>query len=174
MIRIVQYITTRIESFRWFKFNISKANTQEVRHVAPFGIDAVPVKDMMAVFAKTKMKGKGIIFGILNTNNSAGEGEVRIYSLDADLVEQIYLHVKADGTIEIGGDGDNAVRHSKNAEVIAEIQDDIADLKTVFSGWTPIPEDGGAALKTAAATWSGTPLEKDIEDAKVDEVKLPS
>ena len=29
----------------------------------------------------------------------------------------------------------------------------VNDLVTVFSGWTPVANDGGAALKTAAATW---------------------
>jgi hypothetical protein len=33
------------------------------------------------------------------------------------------------------------------------IETDINTLKTVFSSWAPVANDGGAALKTAAATW---------------------
>lgn len=33
------------------------------------------------------------------------------------------------------------------------IEQDLNTLKTVFSGWTPVANDGGAALKAAAATW---------------------
>lgn len=36
---------------------------------------------------------------------------------------------------------------------INTIEDDLNDLKQVFSTWVPTPNDGGAALKGAAATW---------------------
>ena len=37
------------------------------------------------------------------------------------------------------------------------IENDLNDIKQVFStSWTPVPNDGGAALKTAAATWAGS------------------
>jgi hypothetical protein len=52
-----------------------------------------------------------------------------------------------------------------------KIENDINALKTSFSGWTPVPNDGGAALKTAAATWYSTALtptqQIDIENTKV-------
>lgn len=38
------------------------------------------------------------------------------------------------------------------------IEDDINDLKTAISGWVPIPNDGGGALKTATASWYGSSL----------------
>jgi hypothetical protein len=38
------------------------------------------------------------------------------------------------------------------------IESDINDLKTAFAGWVPVPSDGGAALKTALATWYTSPL----------------
>lgn len=34
----------------------------------------------------------------------------------------------------------------------------IQDLQTAFTTWTPVPNDGGAALKTAAATFLADPL----------------
>lgn len=42
---------------------------------------------------------------------------------------------------------------------INELENEINDLKTIFStSWTPVPNDGGAALKTAAASWSASPI----------------
>lgn len=38
------------------------------------------------------------------------------------------------------------------------IESDINDLKTAFSTWVTVPQDGGAALKTATATWFAAPL----------------
>jgi hypothetical protein len=38
------------------------------------------------------------------------------------------------------------------------IENDINSLKTSLAGWTPVPQDGGAALKAAAGTWFGKTL----------------
>jgi hypothetical protein len=50
------------------------------------------------------------------------------------------------------------------------IESDINDLKTAFTTWVTVPQDGGAALKTATATWYATPLietiDSDIENTK--------
>lgn len=54
---------------------------------------------------------------------------------------------------------------------INTIEDDINNLKTAMSGWTPTPQDGGAALKTAVTTWATQQITKtkksDIEDDKI-------
>lgn len=38
------------------------------------------------------------------------------------------------------------------------IENDLNAIKTVFTAWVPAPGDGGAALKTAAATWAAQQL----------------
>jgi hypothetical protein len=52
-----------------------------------------------------------------------------------------------------------------------KIEQDVNNLKNVFSSWVTSPGDGGAALKTAAATWYGqqlTPTHKsDLENEKI-------
>lgn len=54
---------------------------------------------------------------------------------------------------------------------INTIEKDINALKKVFSGWTPAPQDGGAALKGAASSWAGQTLtltqRRDYENEKV-------
>ena len=51
------------------------------------------------------------------------------------------------------------------------VESDLNNLKTVLSTWVPVPNDGGAALKTAAASWAGqtlTPTQaSDLENNKV-------
>lgn len=39
---------------------------------------------------------------------------------------------------------------------LAGLSDQVQALKAVLSGWTPVANDGGAALKTALATWLST------------------
>lgn len=57
-------------------------------------------------------------------------------------------------------------------EKLNNIEQDINDLKTIFSTtWIVVPSDGGAALKAAAATWAGIPLvetqQEEIENIKI-------
>lgn len=51
------------------------------------------------------------------------------------------------------------------------IQDDINNLKNAITAWTPAPQDGGAALKTATSQWAAQQINKtkqaDIEDTKI-------
>lgn len=51
------------------------------------------------------------------------------------------------------------------------IEQDINNLKSVFSSWTPVPNDGGAALKTASTSWYSQQLQPtqaaDIENQKI-------
>lgn len=54
---------------------------------------------------------------------------------------------------------------------INAIQTDINNLKTAFNSWVTVPNDGGAALKTAAASWAGSSLPalnvNDIQNDKI-------
>jgi hypothetical protein len=65
------------------------------------------------------------------------------------------------------------------AQLVAKIntlEKDLNTLKTAFSTWTPVPDDGGAALKAAAATWSGDEItltqRTDLENTSVTHGKL--
>ena len=52
-----------------------------------------------------------------------------------------------------------------------DLRSDLNTLKTAFSSWIPAPNDGGAALKTASASWAGqtlTPVQsEDLQNKKV-------
>ncbi|MBD5230329.1 MAG: hypothetical protein HDS69_09920 [Bacteroidales bacterium] len=51
------------------------------------------------------------------------------------------------------------------------IENDINNLKNIFASWVVAPQDGGAALKTAATSWAGVQLSttrrNDYENIKV-------
>jgi len=74
--------------------------------------------------------------------------------------------------LELNGDNNGGlVISQKVADEINEIKQDLNALKTVFNAWVVAPSDGGAALKSAAATWSGNNLSpavaSDWENKKV-------
>lgn len=73
-------------------------------------------------------------------------------------------------TINQGNNG-GLVNISQLTQKLNNIENDINTLKDIFAGWTPFAQDGGAALKTAAATWAGQRLtttnDNDYEDDKI-------
>ena len=70
-----------------------------------------------------------------------------------------------------GGDLGGLVKIEKLTEKINTIERDLNKLKGVFSAWTTVAQDGGAALKTAAADWASQTLTEtqtgDYEDTKI-------
>ena len=172
---LVTVISTKVEGFkRKIKFlRLGKSDIQETAEVSPFGIDSNPVKDLIAVYAPTLQQGKAVIIGYINKNQLADVGETRLFSTDAQGDLQTFIHLKNDGTIEMGGAADFMVRYTQMAASVNELKNDLTNLKAAFTGWVPVPTDGGLALKVTSATWFGTPLVQDISNAKIAEIKTP-
>ena len=71
-----------------------------------------------------------------------------------------------------GGGNGGLINIESLVDKINAIEKDINNLKNVFkTTWTPVAQDGGAALKTAAATWASQSITQtqtaDIEDTTV-------
>lgn len=71
-----------------------------------------------------------------------------------------------------GGQNGGLINIESLVKKINTLEKDINNLKNVFSkSWTPVAQDGGAALKTAAATWAGQSIKEtlaaDIEDTTI-------
>ena len=60
----------------------------------------------------------------------------------------VALKIDADGTVHLGGAAGEAVA------MAALVKGNLDALKTIFDAWSPVPNDGGAALKTALAGWT--------------------
>lgn len=170
---IIKIISSKVsQGKRLVKFlRYGKSDTQETKEIAPFGVDSHAPKGTAGLYLETTQRGKPVVVGYINKNQVAGSGELRMYSVDSNGDVVSYIHFKSDGTIEFDGTTDNLSRHSQIAASVNEIKDDINDLKTLISGWVPVATDGGAALKTALATYIATPLVENINDAKIDEIK---
>jgi hypothetical protein len=85
--------------------------------------------------------------------------------------QALKILVNCDNIIFNNGTLGGLVIVQNNVDRLNKIENDINSLKNVFSGWTPVPNDGGAALKSAASTWFSqqlTPTQKtDIENTKI-------
>lgn len=75
------------------------------------------------------------------------------------------------GVVFNGGDNGGLVQAAQLTQRINAIEQDINSLKQVFATWQAVPQDGGSALKVAAATWMTSPLtttkRSDYENTKV-------
>lgn len=139
------------------------AKTADV--VSDFGDDSSPLKDMIAVYGKTSESGDSIIVGYLNSNQISQPGEKRIFSLKEDGSLSFAIHLKNDGTCEIGGDVDNAVRYSKLEEAFNELK---SDMNTFIDSYNLHQHPAnGLAPPTVIAVESTA----DITGAKIDEIK---
>lgn len=82
------------------------------------------------------------------------------------------FELKDDGTMWLNGDNfGSLLKIQETVNRINVLEDDLNTIKGVFAGWTPTPNDGGAALKAAASTWAGQQITKttvsDLENNKV-------
>jgi len=81
------------------------------------------------------------------------------------------LEMTDEGITLNGGNLGGLVKVVALTERLNAIERDLNTLKTAFSGWTPVAQDGGAALKTAAATWYAQTLtetqQADIENQDI-------
>ena len=97
---------------------------------------------------------------------------VTVGSLSGDLSQLVVLQVDHIETIVInGGNLGGLINIEQLTSNLNAIEDDINNLKNVMTSWTPAPQDGGAALKSAITAWAGQPLTKsergDYEDETV-------
>lgn len=71
----------------------------------------------------------------------------------------------------MGGQMGGLVKVEELVKKLNAVEKDLNSLKQVFQGWVTVPQDGGAALKTAATTWATRQLtetqKSDIENEKV-------
>lgn len=126
-----------------------------------FGDDSQPLKNMTAIYARTAINSEPVIVGYINTNQIALEGEKRLFSQKPDGSLSFAIHLKNNGTCEIGGNAHNAVRFSPLKSGI-DAKDNLINVEL-------------AKIATAIGSLGGSyvvaPVSTDITSSKIDEVK---
>ena len=95
--------------------------------------------------------------------------EAQVVVKDTDTASIV---VNEDGIVMNGGGLHGLVKVESMTQRLNLIEDDINKLKQSFMSWTPVPQDGGAALKGGVASWAGKQLAKTkVKDTENERVK---
>ncbi len=95
------------------------------------------------------------------------EGAVVLVALDSPTTG--YVVGTSRGRLVLnGGELGAMVSIGPLVDAINAIKKDLNDLKTAFKGWTPTPQDGGAALKSATSQWAADTLSSTATDDLAD------
>ena len=173
MLNFVKIISSEKDSLarRVIKFfRYGNSDVQTAIESAPHGIDSVPFKDLVGVYAKTSSSGKTALIGYLIKDRLADVGETRLFSTDEQGGLQTYIWLKNDATIEIGGGTDNMVRFSELETAFNQLKQDFNTFVTAtYNTHTHI--SAAPASPTATPLPVGTSSSADISGAKIDEIK---
>lgn len=174
MVTLVKTIATKLEdAYRHIKVQVmGKNDIQTPAEALPYGIDSNPVKDLVAVYAASSVKGEPVILGYLQKNRLAEVGALRLYATDDAGAEQNYIYLRADGTIEFGGSADNMVRYSELERAFNELKEDYNNFLTAFNAHVhPTPAGPSSPPTPVPGAIPASPSAADITPAKIDEIK---
>lgn len=106
----------------------------------------------------------------------AGSGILLVPAVDSKVVVQmindvegvVVMYSDLESIQFLDGSFGGLIKIEDLVDKINTIEQDLNTLKSAFSSWVTVPNDGGAALKTATASWAGqsiTPTQvADIEN----------
>ena len=127
-------------------------DVQSVEHFCQNGEQSEPLDDSTVLVLELNPTWKIAIAinDLVNIDEDLERGEKKIYAVDSsnNIVSSIYL--KNSGVVEVG-DGDQFVALANKVDTF------ISDIVDLLTGWTVAPNDGGAALQSAANILWGTP-----------------
>lgn len=162
MIRIVKQNESIIErGYRLLKtFGRSKADVSTSYMVSSWGDDSQPIIGSDMVHSETATDDT-VILGVINKSNIAKVGEKRIYSTDDSGNVVVAIYLKNDGTIEIAGNSDNAVKYSELNNSITGL---VNDINTEFNKIS-------LAIAAVGGAYTVTPITIDLSSAKNETIK---
>lgn len=122
------------------------------------------------------------LYGVKLSADGSNSGILIVPKVDTYVVvstihndgNQNYLALvgEVDEIIMRGGSLGGLVKVQDLTDKLNALEKDLNSLKQVFTAWQPVAQDGGAALKAAAATWSGDQItETKKEDLENDKIK---
>jgi len=142
---------------------VQEYGVKTAKVTANYGDDSQPLKNMTAIYSPTAVNSEPVIIGYINTNQVAQEGEKRIFSQSLDGSLSFAIHLKTNGTCEIGGSVDNAVRFSalEGSLTSSNIELNVELVKIQ------------ASILALGGSYAHEPVTINISSSKIDQIKTP-
>jgi hypothetical protein len=172
--QLTKIISTEIDKVarrvvKFLRFGLK--DTQTALQVGPYGVDAHPIKDMIALYGPTSEKGDTVIIGYINKNALAAIGEHRIFSTDADGAVKTFIWLKNDGAMQLGGTAKNLVRFQELEDGFNQLRDDLNSFIQQYNTFAVAYIPGGPSVVGSPPTApQGTASNANITGAKIDEI----
>lgn len=164
--KLLSVLSTSLDKFsrRVVKAWNGRSDTRTAKQYGPYGVDSNPVNGMIALYTRTELDGKEAIIGYLNKNCMAQPGELRLFSTDQNGTFKGYTWLKADGSLELNGNADNAVRYAAlNTALQSEVNAINSELGKIAAGLNAI----------VPGSYTVLPVTLNISAAKILTVKTP-
>jgi hypothetical protein len=145
-------------------------NVRTVYNSQPFGIDSTPKKNFKGVVIDTASTGESVLIGLLNQEVKTEEGEIRLYSIKANDTESFYVYLKKDGTCEIGGNTNFAVKFNELKTEFNKLKTDHNNFLTEYKlhVHTGVTTGAGSSGTTTSIQIAN---DSNIDNAKNDKIK---
>lgn len=148
----------------------SEDDIQSVEYMTHTGDNSIPVIGSVVTILQAGSSWKIAIASkdTSDFDDTLKEGDRYLYSKD----KASYIKILSDGTIQINGDVDNAVRYSALETAYNTLKTDLNNLISTFNAHVhPFVGVGpGNPGTTSTSATPGTPSTGDISGAKIDEV----
>ncbi len=158
------------EAFRYIKYSIWKDSPEEMQAAQPWGYDARPVKDAIALVVETAETGEAKVIGYVfkGALQALAVGEVQVYSTDANGAKKAFMHLKNTGVMQLSGDTIELNGNANHATQYEALNTELQSFKTAIQ-----TELAAIALGVAAGGGSYTPgtLTLNLNSAKLTTVK---
>lgn len=181
MIALIRYISSSIaDGLRRITVSrYGKYDTCETTEIAPPGYDAQPVPGQQGIYSDTSAYDTTIVFGYVNTNQKAAEGERRIYSTDNNGVLQYNVWLRNTGEVLLG-ESDNPEDYTNNLvkynQLSTSLDNEAGQINTNFTQIaTAIATLASAlGLPPTPPLYTPTTVAADITTSKADKIKTTS
>lgn len=161
---VVNIISSAFDSAkrRVLKFyRLGKSDVRTAYDASPYGFDGNPIKNMRAIYSETGTVGEQVIIGYINKNLLAAPGESRMFSTDDSGNLKMFIWLKKDGTMQLGGAADNAVRYAA-LNTALQAEKDLINIEL-----TKIQ----AAITGVGGAYTKADISVNISAAKINEIK---
>ena len=155
------------KGFRLIK-SIFSGDSHESYQISPFGDDSCPPKNVKGVKEKTDNYAIHVILGYFNRNIKAKAGEKRLFSVKENGDEGFYIWWKNDGSVEIGGNTDNAVGFAKLKEGFDQFKTDFNTFIVNYNTHTHTDPVSGI---TGVPSVTGIESTASIDSSKKDKIQ---